>query len=121
MNNKRCDGPRLVKGIVNEKTTYSEEKSRETAINVRTCRRRRSHSSLDVSALSAVRGVFIALGRLRLIKTSTTEVARLPLLTKSTQTKKNKKKKKKLGAHSFERKQRNVIKYAATLEFRQCG
>lgn len=30
VNNKRCDGPRLVKGIVNEKTTYSEEKSRES-------------------------------------------------------------------------------------------
>jgi hypothetical protein len=29
MNNKWCDGPRLVKRIVNEKTTYSEEKSRE--------------------------------------------------------------------------------------------
>lgn len=30
VNNKRCDGPWLVKGIVNEKTTYSEEKSRES-------------------------------------------------------------------------------------------
>lgn len=30
VNKKRSDGPRLVKGIVNEKTTYSKDKSRES-------------------------------------------------------------------------------------------
>lgn len=48
VNNKGCDGPRLVKGIVNEKTTYSEEKSRETAITDAPCWRQSCTLWLEV-------------------------------------------------------------------------
>lgn len=42
--NKGSDGPRLVKGTVNEKPTYSEERSREreTAVTAGASRRQRS-------------------------------------------------------------------------------
>ena len=47
---KGSDGPRLVKGTVNEKTTYSEERTereRETAVTAGVSRRQRSKLSIE--------------------------------------------------------------------------
>lgn len=59
VNNKWCDAQRLAIGAVNEKTTHSEEKSREAKLHVNFTELGEAKSFIYFSALSAVSGIFI--------------------------------------------------------------